>query len=173
MARTRKLPRWVQEHTPEELVDSTVFRFNVTLPNGHTVSLDTLPDLDIDYDQLEHQLTDLPSQYYYWSALMIELKTAVEFYDRRVKVRRGVVTEQATVVQKETGVRLTVDQVKAIVEEDEQLNQLEEKRIALQRQAGKLNHMTVALQMKSEHLRSLCASKRQEREQSGRNQPTK
>jgi len=163
-----RVPGWISQHVPEELAESTAFRFKITLPNGNRVSVDLKPDVEVDYDHLERQLEDVPSQYIYWMALYSEMKAHASTVERRIKARRGVLVEEATQVKDENRFKLTGDQVKQVVEADENLNELEQSLIMLQKHVGKLYHMGVALQMKSEHLRSLAGFKRHERKQAGR-----
>lgn len=161
-------PNWISEHIPEELATSTLFRFDVKMPNGAVVQVDLLQDIDIDWENLESQLGYTHQQYLYYALMMTELKAQVSILERKCKARRGVLVEAAVGVAKELGVRPTADQTKSMIESDDTLNKLEAIQINSQKHANKLHHTVEALRMKSEHLRSLAGFKKQEREFQGR-----
>ena len=154
-------PSWIDEHIPEELATSSLFRFAVKLPDGNTIDVDLLQDIDIDYDRLEQQLEQTPSQFVWYAAILAELKSQVQILERKCKAKRGSLTEVAVTVARETGVKPTADQVKAMIESDDTLNTLEARLVLAQKHASKIHHMVEALRMKSDNLRSLAGFKRQ------------
>lgn len=163
------------ENLPKELIESTLFRFDIMLQvnetdeNGvtkkKTITVDILPDLKLDYEELEEQMMRLPAQYAFWAAIYSEVRNSVELMERAVKVRRGVAIGQLLRSGREDNIKLTTDQVKQVLESDEQLVKLDEKLQKLQMQNGKLYHMMEALKMKAELSRSLAGFKRQEQSQ--------
>ena len=158
-------PSWITENIPQELATSTVFRFDVKMPDGSAISVDMLQTIDIDYELLETQLEQTPSQYVFYANIMAELKAQVSILERKCKARRAMLTQAAIDIAREIGVRSpAADQVKVVIESDEKLNIMEAKLVNAQKHANKMHHMCLALQMKSEHLRSLSGFKRQERE---------
>lgn len=167
MGSTRKSgnkPSWIQEYLPQEIVDSALFHFKITLPSGQVIEVDLTKDIDVDYENLENELSETPAQFIFWASVYSEMKMMVGIYERKLKARRGVLTEESVKLGHEKSIKLTVDAIKAIVEKDEDLNKLEAKLLMLQKHVGKLWFMVDALKMKSEHLRSLAGFKRQERE---------
>lgn len=176
--RERILPSWVQEHLPAELADSTLFRFQVQLlvPDSRdedtgkvtykSIEVDMLPDLDIDYEMLQEQLTEIPSQYAFWAAIYSELKLGVAIAERKLKARKGKVIDRITSEAAKGKVRLTSDQVKAIAEADSDLRDAELKFERAQMHCGKVYHMIEAIKLKAELARSLAGFKRQEQERS-------
>jgi hypothetical protein len=169
---TTHLPDWVMENLPKELVESTLFRFDIMLQvnetdeNGanrkKTITVDILPDLKLDYEELEEQMMRLPAQYAFWAAIYSEVRNSVELMERAIKVRRGQAIGELLRSGREDNIKLTTDQVKQVLESDEQLVRLDEKLQRLQMQNGKLYHMMEALKMKAELSRSLAGFKRQE-----------
>lgn len=169
---TQHLPEWVVENVPKELVESTLFRFDIMLQVNETddsgvtkkktITVDILPDLKLDYEELEEQMMRLPAQYAFWAAIYSEVRNSVELMERAIKVRRGVAISQLLRSGKEDNIKFTTDQVKQVLESDEQLVKLDEKLQKLQMQNGKLYHMMEALKMKAELSRSLAGFKRQE-----------
>lgn len=158
-------PSWITEHIPPELANSTLFRFDVRLPDGSAIGIDLLQDIDVDYELLEQQLEDTPSQYVWYAAVLAELKAQVQILERKCKARRGSLTESAVNVARDAGIRSpAADVVKVMIESDVMLNKMEAQLANAQKHVNKIHHMVEALRMKSEHLRSLAGFKRQERE---------
>lgn len=172
--KNEKLPSWVEANVPEELVSSTLFRFEVTLqvpdPDNPSekqkITVDILPDLDIDMDILEEQMQDVPSQYAFWSAVYSELRLAVAIAERNLKVRRGKATKFTQEEAKRNGTRISVEQVKTIIESDPKLVRADLSLAKAQMLAGKVWHMVKALEMKHEVARSLIGLKKAEHEKS-------
>jgi len=110
----RKLPSWISEYVPRELVDSTLFRFKVELQTvleykcdecgfstkkylkvcpecdsslsrvNKKVTIDLLPDVDIDFDVIESQLESLPAQFSFYGMIYSELRLKVSIEERRL-----------------------------------------------------------------------------------------
>jgi len=168
-----ELPTWISDNVPEELVNSTIFRFEVKLNSidpatkkNRVISVDILPDLSIDYDILEEQVQDLPAQYAFWAAIYSECRNMVAMAERAVKVRRA---QAIRAVQKDAAdnkVKFTAEQVKHLIEADNALVGADKQLQQFQMQAGKLYHMIEALKMKAELSRTLAGFKRQEHERS-------
>jgi hypothetical protein len=119
-------------------------------------------DLDIDYQIIQQQLEDTPSEFAYWCAIFSELKMQVNKLERTIKVRRGKLVEKILKEAMDSSVRLTDKQVQAIIEADEELNKLEVKLMIAQKHTGKMGFMVEAIKMKSDNLRSLAGFARQE-----------
>lgn len=157
-------PGWISENIPAD-IQSGLFQFRVKLTNGNTVKVDLRTTIDVDYELLEEELQTTPQHYVWWSSLYSEAKAMVAVVERAIKVRRGVIIEAIQEEMKREGVKLPEKVFQSIVDKDETIGKLEEQLIVAQRTAGKLWHMVKAIEMKSEHLRSLSGFKRQEREQ--------
>lgn len=171
---TLELPKWIQEHLPPELATSTLFRFNIKLQTQivnddgdlvrQEITVDVLPDLDLDYDILEKQMCDIPAQYAFWATVYSEARLGVAVAERKLKAQKGMLTKT---IQKEAaaeGVKLSVEQVKVLVESDARLNQYDMAFQHAQMQVGKLYHTMEAIKMKVELSRSLLGVKKQERD---------
>lgn len=163
----KKRPKWVQNNVSAALADSKIFVFEVTFPNKLVETIDLFGDLDIDYDQLEDHLEEIPAQYMFWAAAYSELKTRVTVLEAKLGLRRAVLTRETLEQFKSRGVKLTDKQLTLLLDKDKQLNRIEMELAIAQKNAGKVYHMVEAIRMRSEHCRSLAGFKRQDKEQSG------
>jgi len=171
--RGEQLPKWIDENLPEELLGTDLFKFKVNLRakdkatgKAKNIEIDLLPDLVLDRELIEDQMEELPASYIFWSTLYSELRMNVEILSRAVKIRRGLAVNDIQKRAKAEGIKFTADQVKVVVEADDQLSRLEENLAKAQMQTGKVWHMVKALEMKGDFARSLLASKRKEYDQS-------
>lgn len=152
--------------------DSTLFKFKVKLQTldennkRKQVTVDLLPDLSIEMEILEEQMMDLPAQYIFWSTIYSEARLAVSVAERSLKIRRGRVNEKIQETARAENIKLSVDQVKNIVEADKELAEADIRLQNAQMICGKLYHMVEAIKMKSELARSLAGFKRLEKERS-------
>lgn len=166
----QKLPKWIPENIPAEILkESSLFRFVVPLKQrsqgGEKVTVDILPDLDLDYEILEEQMEMLPSQYAFWAAAYSEMRLLVAQAERNLKARKGAAIKEITDEAKDNKTKLSADLVKQIVENDKKLVEADIRLQKFQRTTGKLYHMMEALKMKAELARSLAGFKRQERQE--------
>jgi hypothetical protein len=173
----QKLPPWVDANLPPELATSTLFQFMVKLQatepdpdhpgktRRRSILVDLLPDLDLDYDALQEQMSDIPAIYAFWASVYSEARLGVAIAERRLKARKAEVTRLIT-EEYRTGVGKppAAELVKTIVEADPRLNEAELSFQHAQMQVGKLYHMVEALKMKSELARSLLGLKKQDRD---------
>jgi hypothetical protein len=168
-----ELPTWIADNVPEELVNSTVFKFRVKLNSidpatkkNRIISVDILPDLNMDYETLEEQIQYLPAQYAFWAAIYSECRNMVAVAERAVKVRRAQAIRAVQNDAANNKVKFTAEQVKHLIEADKALVGADTQLQKFQMQAGKLYHMLEAIKMKAELSRSLAGFKRQEHERS-------
>lgn len=171
---TEKLPAWIEANIPEELVSSSLFRFNVTLqvpdPESNSkkreITVNILPDLDIDMEILEEQMQDIPAQYAFWSSVYSELRLAVALAERKLKVRKGEAIQAVQREMEANKTRISVEQQKLIMEMNPPLVRADTNLAVAQKNAGKIWHMVKALEMKHEVCRSLIGLKKSEHEKS-------
>ena len=167
MAKIRKQPKWFDEYVPEEVANSTLFKFEVTTGrdqagNDQKISVDMRADLDVDYHLVQDQLEDTPSEFAYWAAIFSELKMQVAKIERMVKTRRARLIDEAMKNASAAQVKMTDKQTQAIIEADADLNKLELRLMLANKHAGKMYYMIEAIKMKSDNLRSLAGFARQE-----------
>lgn len=160
-------PRWVAEHLPDALVNSELFTFNIRLPSGDTIKVRLFHDMDIIYENLEQHLEQIPAQYMYWAAVYSEMRSHVSVLETKVDLRKAAVTHEILDRFKAKGIRLTDKQLVYLINGDQKLTQLSAELAIAHKKTGKLYHMVQAMQMRSEHCRSLSGFKRQDKEQSG------
>jgi hypothetical protein len=165
---------WILANVPRELINSSLFKFNVKLqvveklddnnrPVYKVITVDMLANVDIDYETLEESICDIPSQFAFLSAVYSEVRLGVAIAERKLKIRRAEATRAVLDEAKKNTVKLTVDQIKSIVEADELLNKAEVSYSEIQMKAGKLYNMVEAIKMKAELARTLAGFKKLER----------
>lgn len=146
----------------DEEVAKVLFKLDFKLPNGQRVTGDFRPATKIDYDSLEEQLAETPSQFAWWSSLLAEQRTKVQTIEKQISRRRAKLTEQFFNNGQESGIRIHKYLIDELVEADDKMLTLNAKLIEANRIQSKLWAAVQALQMKSEHLRSLAGFKKQE-----------
>jgi len=157
-------PTWISKHVPAEIIRSELFIFKVKMVDGTVVKVNITNDIEIDYERLEEQMDQVPGQYVWWSSIYSEARAMVTLLERRIKIRKGVLVDEALKKARELNARITDKQADKIVETDDKIKKWEVQLAVLQKNVGKLYHMVQAIQMKSELLRSRSGFKRQERE---------
>jgi len=169
MTKRQSHKNWLSETISPDILESKLFRFRVhtevTLANGEKQSfeVDLTNDADVDYNKLEQQLENVPEQIVFWGSIHAQLRAYAATVERRCKARRAVLIEEATdMIRAGTAPKLTVEQIKMVVEKDELLNRYEELYIKVSCHASKCYNMVNALQIKAENLRSLYSFYRQE-----------
>lgn len=170
MPKNREYSDWIDANVPEELISSSLFRFDVTLrvPDQNDpkklkkITIDILSDLDVNMDILEEQMQNIPSQYAYWAAIYSELRVAVAVAERNLKVRKGKATDEVARTAKEAGTKITAEQMRHIVEVNPGLVEADLRLANAHMLAGKVYHMMEAIKMKHEVCRSLIGIKKAE-----------
>lgn len=109
---------WLTEHLDAQLLGSTLFKFNVKLPNCGVVSVDMTEDIHVDYEQLESHLQDIPSQFVFWGSVYSEVKAQVSALETRISRRKAFLTRQMVEKAKFGGQKLTEKQVQAFIDAD-------------------------------------------------------
>jgi hypothetical protein len=163
----RQIPKWFSSFVPEEVSDSSIFRFEITIAgktkeDARTITVDMRADLGIDYTAIQQQLEDTPSEFAYWAAIYSEVKMYVSQLERQVKARRGKIAQILVEEATKNSIKLTDKQLASAIEGDDKLNELEGWLIKMQKQAGKLFFMVDAIRMKCDNLRSLAGFARAE-----------
>jgi len=147
---------------PEE-IKKILFHIKVVLGKGKEINCQTNEDLVINYDEIEFELEHMPQIYHAWSQLYSEAKEQCNIAEKRIRRRRGILTQE---IISSGGKSLSRGTLTDIVECDDPLLELEAEHIRLQKLAGKLYFTLEALKMKSEHMRSLCGFKKLEMQSS-------
>jgi hypothetical protein len=151
-----KQPKWFDDYVPEEVANSSLFKFTVVIGSKQKIVVDMRADLEVDYNVIQDQLEDTPSEFAYWAAIYSELKMQVAKIERKIKARRGKLVDKIVKDATEASVRLTDKQTQAIVEADSDLGLLEAKQMLMNKHCGKMYFMVEAIRMKSDNLRSLA-----------------
>lgn len=160
----RKQSEWFVEHFTPELLNSPLFKFVITLPNGQKIEVDLTADTKVDYDTIEEDIVDIPAQQTFYGIIYSELRLFGVQIERRIKARRGKLTELVLESGKADKIKFTDQQVKYVIESDETLNRLEGELALVQRDTGKMYHMVETTKMRLEVMRSLAGFKRQDRD---------
>lgn len=156
MARNKITPPWFTENVPEEIINSEIFRFNISISEGQAVSVDMISDLAIDYGNIQKQLEEMPSIYAYWAAMYSELKEQTAILERKIRTRKGALTKAAVAKFTKEGARLTDKQLSSVIDNDSVLTSLEEQYEKMQKNTGKMYHMVTAISMKADMIRTLA-----------------
>lgn len=153
---------WFDSHIPED-VAKKIIRIKVAVGDNKTVERDFRPDLRIDYETLEEDLSTIPQQFAYWAMVYSEAKAEVAKLERIAKRRKAVVMDALIKEANKEGVtRVSREVLKDLVEQDVELIRIDGKIILMNRTMGKLWNIVEAMRIKSEALRSLAGFKRQE-----------
>lgn len=150
------LSKWLRDNVPVELLTSSAFKFLIDIDQDTQVVVDLTSNLDVDYDHIKDQLTDMPSVFVFWTVMYSELKAQCALLQRAIKCKRGKLIDSLNKKTNDAGVKLTDKQFQMILEGDDDLNELENKLIIMEKQCGKLYGMIDAMRMKSDSLRSLA-----------------
>ncbi len=154
----------------DDLFDA-VIKFKVKLPNGVIINRDVKPDLIVDYDLVEEQMTTTPSLYAFWSAILSEQRAIVGRLEKEIEYRRSIIMAELKNTAREMesagsgiGARagLRKDDIKDLMHNDDKLLELDASLIHANKIQGKLWGIVRAIEMKSDNLRSLAANKRKE-----------
>lgn len=162
------IPAWIRDNIPTDLYASQLFNITVTLrvedskDKPKKITVNVLPVLEVEYESVETELTNVPAQFAYFASVYSEARQQVTLYERAIKTRRGRITKEILERQKEEKTRLTSDQISRILDADEDIENLEIKLAQKQMQTGKLYYFLEALKLKNENLRSLAGFKRLE-----------
>jgi len=153
---------WFSENVPEDIA-KRVIKIKVDLGKGKIIEKDFRPDLQIDYETLEHDLETIPQAFAYWAMVYSEAKAEVAKLERIAKRRRAVVTGMIVDEAKSNEMPRIAEKVfRDLVEKDPKLLEIEGRIIFANRTMGKLWNVVEAMRIKAEALRSLAGFKRQE-----------
>jgi hypothetical protein len=158
-------PEWFVDNVPDAVTNSDMFKINIVLQTGK-FTVELLQDIDIDYELLEEHLQQTPAQYMFWATVYSELRSSVTIQEKRISIRKSVLTSETLERYSARSIKLTDKQLYNVIGKDEKLDRLEAEMAVLQKNVGKLFHMIEAIKMKSEHCRSLAGFKRQDKTQS-------
>jgi len=116
-------------------------------------------DLVIDYENIEHEMEEFPNKFYLWSMLYSEIKEQLSVIEKKIKKRKGIIYDE---IYKQGGGKMRRSDITDLMETDSTLNELEIKKIILDKQSQKLWFTLEALRMKNDNLRSLSGFRKQE-----------
>jgi len=126
------------------------------------IEINLMPDVALDYDNVERSLEDIPSQFAYWSAVYAEARLRSNQLERVAKTVKGRVYREITDAQRVEKVKLTQDQIKTIAEDDQRVVDSDNDLNIATMQCTKLYYMVEALKMKADLARTLTSLKREE-----------
>lgn len=185
---------WIESVIPHELLDSKLFKFEITLPSvfqsvcsrcnllynsvvtscqtcnqsdqltqvHKKITVNMVPDVQLDYDNVEQCLEKIPSQLAYWSAVYAEARLRANYLERAAKTMRGKIYREITEAQNREKVKLPQEVVKQIAEDDERIVKIENELHYANMQSTKLYYMVTTLQSKADLARTLTSLKKEE-----------
>jgi hypothetical protein len=121
-------------------------------------------DLNIDYENMETEMEQLPNIFHMWAMLYSEVREQKEVIEKKIKKRRGVLYKE---IAEQGGKDLRRSDMVDIMETDELLENLEIKNILISKQSQKLWYILESIKMKNDNMRSLSGFKKQEMYQAG------
>jgi uncharacterized protein (DUF1778 family) len=152
---------WIIDNFNED-VTKAVFRLKIELPSGQSLERDFSIDMGIDYEMLEEELAETPSQHAFLSACLAEQKHAVAKLERLVARRRAVISQEANETAKKEGLKLHKFVLDEIVEADDKILELQGRLMLEQRTLSKLYGFVDSIRIKSDNLRTLAGFKKEE-----------
>lgn len=170
----RRVSKWIRDNIDDDVLHTSIFKFEVTtdikIPQADgsnifkTVTVDAMPDANLDEDRLEEELAFAPSQYQFYHGLYSTLRYQSTVAQLSIKAKKRNLTATILEQYRENGVKLTQDQLDYLVSGDPDIIKLEKAHATLERGIGKLFGLLHSLDMKSDNGRSLLASKRRSME---------
>lgn len=159
---------WFIENVPPEILESTLCRFKIGFidennKEKHTHLVDIPTFVEIDADNIEKHLRDTPAQYAFISEVYAEAKKQLSAIERSIKLRRSKIFKECYEKGGSEKVRLTVEQIKAIVESDEEVTRLEELGFNAESRVSKLFGLLKSVELKNNNIAQLAKMKVQER----------
>lgn len=155
------MSKWFETHIDEDLANAIV-KVRVRMPNDRILERDLRPDLAIDYDLLEHQLTETPSIFVFWSSALAEQRRHSSSLERMIQRRRAKICESIIEDSKKEKYKVTQYMLEELVELDDDYLKLNAELVLAKRTESKLWAIVRAIEMKSDNLRTLAGFKKQE-----------
>lgn len=153
---------WITETLPHDIADY-LFNVRVTLDNRKSEFVhDVRDDVMLDYEDLEEQLQETPQMLLTYDLLLADQNAKVAALERRVIALRGNITSRF--VKEDANLRRS--DIEDIIESDKNIDDIEKILIVERRNEQRIRAVIKALQMKSEHLRSLAGFKREDKRHS-------
>jgi len=159
---------WFIDNVPPEILESTLCRFKIGFVDDnskakHLHSVDIPTFVEIDVDNIERHLRDTPAQYAFISEVFAEAKKQLSVIERSIKLRRSQIFKECYEKGGSEKVRLTVEQIKAIVELDEEVTRLEDLGFNADSRVSKLFGLLKSVELKNNNIAQLAKMKVQER----------
>lgn len=150
----------------DERLANLIFKIKCQFASGDKFEADARAQLAINYENILGELMTCVMTYSEWANLYAEAKFMFDTYDSAVEARRGIVLNQLldTFNEGERKVRLTDKILTHMINADEQLTKLVNKRNLANRATIKLYHTTKALEHKIEVCRSIAGFKKKGQE---------
>lgn len=148
---------WLDENLPQEVVESSLFRFQVTLPDGQKLSIDLAKEVEVSSENFVEELKRTSAHYAFYAAVYSELKSMCTIQEKKIKRTRSEIMKNFLKQRK-----LTDKQLTAAIDGDEEVIREEIRLSVLYKQTGKVYHQLEALKIKAESMRSLTGLMRNE-----------
>lgn len=127
--------------------------------HGQTREFQLEEDLNINWDEIEHDLDNFPQIYHLWAMIYSEAKEYVNMLDKKIRRRKGKLTGE---ILANEGKGLRRGDIADMIECDDDLLKVEAEHIRAQKITGKLYFTLESLKMKNDNMRSLFGMKKQE-----------
>lgn len=189
----RPVHQWVTDNVPAELLESSLFVFNISIGSPiaricrtcnlqwpgdvsycsqcsntmlddvfKTVKAEIFPDVNLNYNKIEYQLEQIPSQFAYWATIKAETELYVASLEKQLKIVRAIVEEELVMYCSTHGLKYTVGYTKSQVEKDVRVISIENKYNIAKASKEKVAVIVDALSKKADLARSLNSLKKEE-----------
>jgi hypothetical protein len=153
---------WIRDQVDQKIADY-LFNIKINLPERVGIyQRNIIPDLEIDFENLEVQLAECQEQICFFDMLLAEQKAVVALLEQHLRQEKGRITETLVSGAKDIKVEIRRTDIKDIIENDASVVDKQAKIIIETRNEDKLKAVLNGLQKKSDHLRSLAGFKRDE-----------
>lgn len=126
------------------------------------VLVDVTAHVSMDYDTVERDLVNVPSELAFWSSVYAEAKLRTNILERAVKTARALAHDEIVKAALAENTRLPQDAIKTLVEKDERVNRAEVELATAHMVASKMYYLVEAIRMKGDLSRTLTSLKRSE-----------
>jgi hypothetical protein len=142
-------------------VADAICKVGFTINNKKQI-VDFTPDLDIEYNILEDQLSEQPARFAFWSMILSEQKCVVDKLKLKLRIRRSSVFQKTIEAARAIDRKIPKYELDEIVENDKKIIELSLDLLKEEKTLSKMYGIVESMRIKSDNLRSLAGFKKQE-----------
>ena len=127
-----------------------------------TIRAEVFPDVNLNYNKIEHQLEEIPSQFAYWATIKAEAELYVASLEKQLKIVKAIVEEELVEHCASHALKYTVGFTKSQVEKDARVISIENRYNIAKASKEKISVIVDAISKKADLARSLNSLKKEE-----------